>query len=1153
MNEREIFSEALQRPATERADYLLQVCGSDDSMRRRLDEMLRETDRLGDFLESPIAGPVQLETDETGPICDLLGDQIGPYRIIDRIGEGGMGVVFLAEQAQPIARRVALKIIKPGMDTRQVVARFEAERQALALMNHPGIARVFDAGTAANGRPYFVMELVEGLPLTTYCDHRQLTLRARLELFVSVCRAVHHAHQKGIIHRDLKPSNVLVCVVDSKDVPKIIDFGVAKATCAQMTDRTIVTGYGQLMGTLEYMSPEQTDLLHPDVDIRSDVYSLGAILYELLAGTPPFRRSDSPGTGFEGLLRTIREVDPPRPSLRMADSNGSTPKDVRARHSPRALIGQARGELDWIVMKSLEKTPAARYETASALADDLERFLQDEAVLARPPSTRYRLRKFVRRHRGAVIAGSFVTLAVVGGVIGTAAGLFRAAWERQARNQAESLLTRAHAAEREVQILAHFNQARTWRQSGAPGQRVRCLEEIAQAARLAPTKDMRGRLRNEAIAGLALPDLRLSRVVNVSAARGRFAFDREFQRFVEWQPGGRLSVRRADDGAELAVFPDGDRIFDGEEPRFSSDGAALIVVHPAAAGQLETSFLDLESRDVRLRLTGNVKLLTRDGRKALSWLSFDQGDMCVYDLLSGQIATRFNVGAGWHAFALSPDGRQLAVSQEGPMHLRNFETGSLISELFHMSEVREVAWHPRGRLVAAFGADTRLRLWDVAANRLQAIADAIHTSGSGPRFSPAGDLMATGGWDAVLRLREAWTGRQVLAMPGCDTQLEFSPDGRWLGCTRSGHTNEIWEVVSAAEFIQTMASPDDRNLLRCLEFSPDGRLLLGRFNDGLRLWNTATSDPLADLPLQGFARFDPKDGTLLTTSAQGIHRWSIRWEPDRPSRSHDADFARRLSIGPPQRTHLDRPLSSFDISSDGQFALAEDRTTHNVYVLNMQTGLSDLTLPVANPLNVALSPNGRWAVIAPWRSLATTPVTIWDASTGDLVAELPADFVAGANVSAVFSGDGKWLATSTEEWVRFWEVGTWKAGQTVRRQHGGPWPAAMQFSSDGSLFAFSRTTQDVAIISAISGEELAVFSLPGNVRVGDVSDIAWSRDGRQLAISTNRQAVYVWNVARLRQELDRLGLDWNAPPLTLGQAGASAGTVEVDLGVFGVR
>src|SRR5262245_22628097 len=321
MNEREIFAEALQRPPSQWTEFLSQSCGSDRAMRRRLEEMLRDTDQLGNFLESPAAGSVDLESLSGADVGDEPGDQIGSYRLIQRIGEGGMGVVFLAEQARPVARQVALKVIKPGMDTRQVVARFEAERQTLALMNHPGIARVYDAGATATGRPFFVMELVEGLPLTTYCDDQRLPLRARLELFVAVCHAVHHAHQKGIIHRDLKPSNVLVGTLDGKPAPKVIDFGVAKAMAARLMDRTLITGYGQLMGTLEYMSPEQATLLNPEVDIRSDVYSLGAILYELLAGTPPFRRPGTPGTAFDDFLRTIREVDSPRPSLRLRESD----------------------------------------------------------------------------------------------------------------------------------------------------------------------------------------------------------------------------------------------------------------------------------------------------------------------------------------------------------------------------------------------------------------------------------------------------------------------------------------------------------------------------------------------------------------------------------------------------------------------------------------------------------------------------------------------------------------------------------------------------------------------------------------------------------------------------------------------------------------
>ena len=329
------------------------------------------------------------------PIIEQPGSTIGPYKLLEQIGEGGMGTVFMAEQSQPVRRKVALKIIKPGMDTKQVIARFEAERQALALMDHPNIAKVHDGGTTEAGRPYFVMELVRGIPITDYCDREHLTIPERLDLFVLVCRAVQHAHQKGIIHRDLKPSNVMVTVIDGVPVPKVIDFGVAKATGQSLTDHTLFTAFHQFVGTPLYMSPEQADLAGVDVDTRSDIYSLGVLLYELLTGTTPFDQDTFRTAALDEMRRIVREEEPPKPSARLSTLR-DTPTSVSANRNanPRQLNRVVRGELDWIVMKALEKDRARRYETANDFAADVMRHLTDQPVGACPPSAWYRFSKY---------------------------------------------------------------------------------------------------------------------------------------------------------------------------------------------------------------------------------------------------------------------------------------------------------------------------------------------------------------------------------------------------------------------------------------------------------------------------------------------------------------------------------------------------------------------------------------------------------------------------------------------------------------------------------------------------------------------------------------------------------------------------------------
>ena len=411
-----LFRAAAVLPAgAARQAYLDQACADDSALRARVEALLAAHDRLEELPAAPLArATINLELD--GPPDEALGVRIGHYKLLQKIGEGGCGVVYMAEQEEPVRRRVALKVIKLGMDTKQVVARFEVERQALAMMDHPGIARVFDGGVTETGRPYFVMELVKGIKLTDYCDENQLSTEARLGLFMTVCHAIQHAHQKGIIHRDLKPSNILVSLLDGEPVPKVIDFGIAKATEQKLTDKTLVTELHQFLGTPAYMSPEQAEMSGLDVDTRSDIYSLGVLLYELLTGRTPFDQKELLQAGLDEMRRIIREVEPARPSTRLhalTEAERTTTAARRRTEAPQ-LIHRLRGDLDWIVMKCLEKDRTRRYETANALAADLQRHLENEPVEARPPSAGYKLRKFARRNRVALgVAGALAGVLVV--------------------------------------------------------------------------------------------------------------------------------------------------------------------------------------------------------------------------------------------------------------------------------------------------------------------------------------------------------------------------------------------------------------------------------------------------------------------------------------------------------------------------------------------------------------------------------------------------------------------------------------------------------------------------------------------------------------------------------------------------------------------
>jgi serine/threonine protein kinase len=410
-----IFAQAIEiASAEERAVFLEQACANDPGLRREVEQLVRDHFRAGAFLERPAA---QLLTTVTRPVSEHPGTFIGPYKLMEQIGEGGMGLVFVAEQQQPVRRKVALKVIKPGMDTRQVIARFEAERQALALMDHPNIAKVHDGGTTASGRPYFVMELVKGVPITQFCDDNRLTTRERLGLFVSVCQAVQHAHTKGIIHRDLKPSNVLVTSHDGTPVVKVIDFGLAKAVGQQLTEKTVYTQFTQLIGTPLYMSPEQAGQSGLDIDTRTDIYALGVLLYELLTGTTPFDQERLRTIAYDEMRRIIREEDPAKPSTRISTlGQAAATVSANRQSDPKQLSRLFRGELDWIVMKALEKDRNRRYETAYGFAQDVQRYLADAVVEARPPSAGYHVRKFCRRHRGPVAVAAALALTLGAGV-----------------------------------------------------------------------------------------------------------------------------------------------------------------------------------------------------------------------------------------------------------------------------------------------------------------------------------------------------------------------------------------------------------------------------------------------------------------------------------------------------------------------------------------------------------------------------------------------------------------------------------------------------------------------------------------------------------------------------------------------------------------
>jgi serine/threonine protein kinase len=446
LREAALFQAAIQLTGNARTSFLENACTGDPALRQRLESLLAADEQTEGALADPPAAKATMKLELSDTPDETIGQKIGRYKILEKVGEGGCGVVYVAEQIEPVRRRVALKVIKLGMDTKQVVARFEAERQALAMMDHPNIAKVLDAGSTEQGRPYFVMELVRGIKFTDYCDQNNLSTNERLDLFIKVCQAIQHAHQKGIIHRDIKPSNILVTLHDGVPVPKVIDFGIAKATEGKLTDATVYTQLHQFIGTPAYMSPEQAEMSGLDIDTRSDIYSLGVLLYELLTGRTPFDAQELMSQGIDAMRKTIREKDPVRPSTRLGTLKGDELTTTAKRRSVETskLAKLLRGDLDWIVMKCLEKDRTRRYETANSLALDLKRHLNNETVVARPPSSAYRFQKMIRRNKVAFAAAAAVIGGLVFGIIATTWQAVRATRAKQeafaARQQAENLV-----------------------------------------------------------------------------------------------------------------------------------------------------------------------------------------------------------------------------------------------------------------------------------------------------------------------------------------------------------------------------------------------------------------------------------------------------------------------------------------------------------------------------------------------------------------------------------------------------------------------------------------------------------------------------------------------------------------------------------------
>ena len=1079
-------------------------------------------------------------------IAECPGESIGPYKLLQVIGEGGMGVVFMAEQSRPIQRRVALKVIKPGMDSKQVVARFEAERQALALMDHQNIAKVFDAGTTTSGRPYFVMELVQGTPITRFCDERRLSPRARLELFVPVCQAIQHAHQKGIIHRDIKPSNVLVTMYDDRAVPKVIDFGVAKAMDRSLTEMTMFTQFGAIVGTFEYMSPEQAEMNALGVDTRSDVYSLGVLLYEILTGTPPLERERLRKSGLDEMLRIIREEEPPRPSQRLSQS-GDLPKIAASRGAdPTRLAGLIRGDVDWIVMKCLEKERTRRYESANGLARDIQRHLADEPVEACPPGASYRARKFMRRHRASLAVAAALALTLV-------AGTAFSAWQAARASRAERSSAKERDTALEKQAETSRAQAETVvernRVAAANGQLTRALGDLRNALYVS---DM-----NRAFQYASQGNMRR---VEELLARHRPRDDQDDLRGVEWRYLDRLCAKSRetillDVGGSLnavAISPQDEsmavarsdgvlQVFDlqSAQERFSKTDLNVALLGFSADGE---SFIALCSDGARGSNSREMQAYLR----AFSSRNGEELEASRKSLMLGEVGQS----------ALARDGR-LLIGFAGEGKARVWQTSNLepvatldayaqnppvLPAFMHFlalsQDAKSLAWQ--------LGPTTTI--WDLATEKLLFRNTNEKFWSFALALSPDGEVLAChrGGPPHVVQLWKWRTSELIHEFPGLKGhvyQLAFSPDGRTLAAGDELSVIRLWDTT---DFRELRAFQGHSGLLMHLNYSSDGAILYSASRDGeARAWKTR-ADPAPDIVRDDLANL----AIRLSFSADG-KRLTLAARP----KASDA-FVESVEIDVLRRQAVTRRRwqIALNISENGRVALLGEKVGPRVTLVDaisghelgslenneLAKGMGKLSpeggylalvgaegawvsptsspadrrvLPGADVRSLVFSANDRRLAVSRRGSNGATDaiVELWDLSSWKRIAILP-----GSAEQMFFSKDDQLLGLVRENEMAVWgeDSSRPRAVLTFPSAIDSAWTGfwVHEFSPIDSMWAVANENL-VHVFDTNSGELLT--TLKGHR--GPVVDLAWSPDGRTLA-TANGADVKLWNVVT-REEI----------------------------------
>jgi serine/threonine protein kinase/WD40 repeat protein/tetratricopeptide (TPR) repeat protein len=1078
--EARIFSTARKLPAEDRAFYLDDACAGDAPVRQRVEELLQANDAAGAFLpelasgaEGSAKGVAARESADTiradpSP-SEQPGDSIDRYKLLEKIGEGGFGVVYVAEQKEPVKRRVALKIIKLGMDTKQVVARFGAERQALALMDHPNIAKVLDAGTTSTGRPFFVMELVKGIKLTDYCDKNRLSTKERLNLFIQVCRAIQHAHQKGIIHRDIKPSNILVTLHDGVPVPKVIDFGIAKATQGDLTDQTVYTQYQQFIGTPAYMSPEQAEMSGLDIDTRSDIYSLGVLLYELLTGKTPFDAKELMASGIDAMRKTIREREPVRPSTRLATLQGEDLTTAASHRSSETskLMHQLKGDLDWIVMKALEKDRTRRYETANGLVTDIQRHLKNEPVVARPPSNLYRFQKMVGRNKLAFAAAGAVVAALV-------LGLGFSSWQAIRATRSERKEQSARAAAERSRVVAEQAQV------GESSQRALADENARKATELLYAADMR-------LAQQAWDEGNLSRMAGLLEAhrpKPGAADDRGFEYFClqNFAKGEQEQVLHGHTNEALGIA-------------ISPDGKWL-----ASRGETDLRLWDLAARAQVAVLSFPKTPPYSRGNVGFSYdsqylaLGTDTG-LQIFNIPTRQTRALSTIAVGDAVF--SPVTNLIAFVNHtniSYVHVWDYTANKEVSSSFIGGLL---CWSPDGTHLVTGKQWRGVYLYDTA-TAINRHSDGLNAYIYAAVVSPDGRLLA--GTDfRMVHLLETPGLTEIGTLASNDIgSLAFSPDGKLLALGSGNGAIQIWDVARQRLVRQLRGH---RRSVTGLAFTPDGRTLASAAEDrDVMLWNPLRPTGETQIPggsLAGPPQFSP-NGELLGL-ATNSSRLSLF---DSVSLQEKASFNIAYEVPGGQNAYV------VSISPDSRQLLVLPNWRHpelQVWTIGASSNRATIHLDAREGqiIGVKLSPDGTVLSCAMFRYGQPIVSHLFRAATGELL-------LSCSGVGSGYFQDGRTFAYSIGSRIQFFDLPT---RQKTR-----------SFECDLPVSALSVSPDGKTLGASLGDNSILLWDLESGARVGVLSglqswvgSLAFSPDGRTLASGSSDGTVRLWNLATQRE------------------------------------